>query len=398
MKILTIAWKDALIRFSSRSELLFFLVLPLIFTYILAGGTPQGSNEYKITLLVTDQDQTGLSAALAEAVEASGNITVSPLSFADAETAFTGGNAPAWLIIPAGFAADLQAGQAVELELRKRPNSSDADGAARAVSAAVGLVIGPVEVALASVTEAEALQPFSDDEERQRYFNLSRLEALRLGLNFPGKVIVTRAVDESSEGEFNAASQASAGQMITWVFIPLLGASGLFAFERNQKTLQRLLTTPTSKATFLLGSIVGQLVIGIVQMALLIGFGALVMKVNWGRSIAAAGLLLVIFGLASVAFGVMLGTFVKTEKQASNLSIMMGMVMALLGGCWWPLELFPAGLRTIVHVLPTTWAMEGFTDLLMRGQGIEAIWLPSAALLGFAVLFFTVGLLRFRYE
>jgi ABC-2 type transport system permease protein len=94
----------------------------------------------------------------------------------------------------------------------------------------------------------------------------------------------------------------------------------------------------------------------------------------------------------------MLGTFVKTEKQASNLSIMLGMVMALLGGCWWPLELFPEGVRAAVHVLPTTWVMKGFTDLLMRGMGFEAILLPSAVLVGFAVVFFIVGLARFRYE
>ena len=37
-KILAIAWKDAIIRFSSRSEILFFLVLPIVFTLILGGA------------------------------------------------------------------------------------------------------------------------------------------------------------------------------------------------------------------------------------------------------------------------------------------------------------------------------------------------------------------------
>lgn len=397
MKIFAIAWKDALIRFSDRSELLFFLILPLVFTYILSGGAPQGSNEYKITLLVTDQDQTALSAVLAEAVEASGSITISPRSFSDAETALAGNNAPAWLIIPDGFEATLIAGESLELDLRKQPNSSDADGAARAVSAAASRVSSPIAAALTSVAEAEALRPFADEAERQAYFSSALAEAQQALADTPERVTTTRAV-EAADDEYDAASQASAGQMITWVFIPLLGASGLFAFERHLKTLQRLLTTPTSKSTFLLGSIVGWLTTGIVQMVLLIGFGALVMKVNWGRSIPAVAVLLVCFGLASVAFGVMMGTFVKTEKQASNLSIMMGMVMALLGGCWWPLELFPPAVKTAVHVLPTTWAMEGFTDLLMRGQGFEAILLPSAVLVGFAVVFFALGLARFRYE
>jgi ABC-2 type transport system permease protein len=59
---------------------------------------------------------------------------------------------------------------------------------------------------------------------------------------------------------------------------------------------------------------------------------------------------------------------VKTEGQASGLSIMLGMVMALLGGCWYPLEMFPQFIQQIVRVLPTTWAMQGMLDLVLRGS------------------------------
>lgn len=44
-KITTIAWKDAIIRFSSRSELLFFLVLPLVFIFLLGGGLTGGEGK-----------------------------------------------------------------------------------------------------------------------------------------------------------------------------------------------------------------------------------------------------------------------------------------------------------------------------------------------------------------
>jgi ABC-2 type transport system permease protein len=88
----------------------------------------------------------------------------------------------------------------------------------------------------------------------------------------------------------------------------------------------------------------------------------------------------------------------KSDKQANNLSIMMGMVLALLGGCWWPVELFPGFMQQLARLFPTSWAMQGFTDLVLRGYTAGQV-LPSAAvLLGFAVLFFTVGVLRFRCE
>ena len=94
----------------------------------------------------------------------------------------------------------------------------------------------------------------------------------------------------------------------------------------------------------------------------------------------------------------MLGTFVKTEAQASGVSIMLGMVMALLGGCWYPIELFPQAVRNAVVVLPTTWAMQGMLDILLRGQGVVAILPVAGVLFGFTLLFFVIGILAFKYE
>jgi ABC-2 type transport system permease protein len=133
-------------------------------------------------------------------------------------------------------------------------------------------------------------------------------------------------------------------------------------------------------------------------MGILVGFGIVVMGVNWGRSPAGLAIMLLTFGLSSVAFGVMMATFVKTEGQANNLSIMLGMSMALLGGCWFPIELFPPAVQTAVHVLPTTWAMQGLADLVMRGAGVAEILPEAAVLSGFAVVFLVVGIVRFRYE
>jgi ABC-2 type transport system permease protein len=74
------------------------------------------------------------------------------------------------------------------------------------------------------------------------------------------------------------------------------------------------------------------------------------------------------------------------------------MVMALLGGCWYPLELFPQAVQSVVKVLPTTWAMQGMLDMLLRGQGVQGILLEAGVLLGYAALFFVVGIWRFKYE
>jgi ABC-2 type transport system permease protein len=198
--------------------------------------------------------------------------------------------------------------------------------------------------------------------------------------------------------DYDPRANSSAGQLITWVFIPLLAISSMFAYERQKGTLPRLLTTPTRKATYLLGTIAGQVATALVQMLLLVGFGVAVMKLNWGHAPDALAVMLATSALAAAALGTTLGTFVKTEGQASGLSILLGMVMALLGGCWYPIELFPQFVRTAVKILPTRWAMEGMLAIVLRGQGLAGVLPMAGVLLVFAAVFFAIGIWRFRYE
>jgi ABC-2 type transport system permease protein len=68
------------------------------------------------------------------------------------------------------------------------------------------------------------------------------------------------------------------------------------------------------------------------------------------------------------------------------------------GGCWYPIELFLQFVRSAVRVLPTSWAMQGMLDIVLRGQGLAAVLPEAGVLLGFAALLFVVGVWRFRYE
>jgi ABC-2 type transport system permease protein len=284
-----------------------------------------------------------------------------------------------------------------ELELRQLPNSTNAMVAARAVQAVTGRISSGVDIAASSAAEAERIRPFESSAARQVYLNEAMQSARQMMEDAPTRVTLAEATATGSL-DWDPRANASAGQLITWVFIPLIGLSGSFAFERQKGTLRRVLTSPTGKATFLVGTIFGQLTLAMVQMLLLVGFGIVVMKLNWGQNPAALGLILLTSALAASALGTTLGTFVKTEGQASGLSIMLGMTMALLGGCWYPLEMFPQFIQSAVRVLPTTWAMQGMLDLVLRGQGLVAILPEAGVLLLFALVFFSIGVARFRYE
>jgi ABC-2 type transport system permease protein len=396
-KIIALAWKDTLLRFSSRSELLFFLILPIVFTALLSGAVSD-QGPASISAVVVDEDGGDLAAALIAQIEAAESIQVERAGRPEAEARLEDRQAAAMLVIPAGFEAALLRGEPAGLTLRKLPNDLGAEAFDRATSSAVDRLTSALAAARNSVAAAAQLRPFASPDEQHRAFAAGLQMAREALAGLPSRLTESVALNESREGANATAAHNSVGQLITWVFIPLLGVSGLLAFERATGTLRRLVVTPTRRSTFLLGTIAGQLVLALLQMALLIAFAELVFKIDWGDSLPALALMLLAFGLASVALGTTLGTLVRSEGQASNLSIALGMVMALLGGCWFPLELFPRAAQSAAQALPTYWAMRGLSDLVLRRQGLADVTLEAAALGGFAVIFFVIGVSRFRYE
>ncbi len=396
-KIFAIAWKDAIIRFASPFELLFFIVLPIVFTFLIAGGTPSNNDDNRVLLSVVDESQTAISEQIIGELKNSTAVRPEVMTRDEAQSQFDDRRADAVFIIPAGVdIASLQGGSA-EVEMLQQPNNINADIARRAILTAIRHVSSSVSAAQNAVNQREAKQPFASDAEKQVYFESSLELAQEIQGDAPERVTVIEGATPD-QVDYDPRANSSAGQLITWVFIPLFGISVLFASERQGGTLRRLLITPSSKATFLLGTISGQVAMALVQMLLLVGFAILIMKVNWGRDPLALFVILFASALAAAAFGTTLGTFIKTEGQANGLSIIFGMVMALMGGCWYPLELFPAAIQNVVKILPTTWAMQGMLDLVSRGGGLINVLPEAGALLGFAVIFFSVGVWRFRYE
>ena len=395
-KMIAIILKDLRIRFGNTVEWLFFLILPIFFSFIIGGGTG-GPTDSRVGFYVVDDAQTSLSASLIDALNASTSVRPMLEERQAALEDLDERNVAAVLLLPAGLDWNALGETAQSIELRQLPGSTNALVVQQGVQAALGEVSSAVQIANFSTETAEDLVGFASQEERSTWFDQALTKAQTALQSAPDRVQETVA-DVPDQIEYDPNTNSSIGQMITWVFIPLIGLSAMFAYERQIGTLRRLLTSPTTRAVYLGGTVIGMVLTALLQMTILVAFGRFVLHVNWGNSILAVAMMLVSSSLAAAALGVMLGTLVKTESQANGLSIMVGMVMAMLGGCWYPLELFPQTVQNVVRVLPTTWTMQGMLDIALRGQGPESVLLEMLVLFGFALVFFLVGIWRFKYE
>lgn len=399
-KILHLAWNDIKIEFSDRSSLLFFFILPLIFTAILGvsfGGNVDINADTRWIVPVVDQDQSSLSFEIITELETSKVLRPEIHSMDEAEQLLNDGDVAAVLIIHQGFETELQSGKPVELQLLKSPNDPNVLAIEQAIYTTTGKVGNQVMAAVTAVEAAELAQPFKDEAARQAHFKESLKMADEVMVVPFARSQITTA-PQAQRTNFTAFELSSAGQLVTWTLITLLGASEVFVNERIGGTLRRLLSTPSKKATILSGKISGRFSMGLLQMAVLIIVGALVFKVNWGSSPLALAMVVISFGLAAVALGVMLGAFAKTRSQASNLTIMFAMLMAALGGAWWQLEITPPLYQKIVLIFPSTWAMKGFNEVIVKGSGPMEVMPITVVLLGFALIFFIIGVRRLRFE
>lgn len=402
-KLLALAWNDIRIEFSERSTLIFFLVLPLVFTAVLGlslgqmyGDDDGGDNRFLV--LVVPQEDSRPAELLLDNLSRSEVVRIEQQDEGQARQQFEAeGGAPAVLFVPPGFGEAVAAGEPVELRLLTRPEDNRSLAIERAVASAARELETVYTAAHASLQAAADRQPFADPASQQVYFSTGVERAAQIVEGLPVSVVVERP-QESSVQVATGFEQSSPGQLVTWTLITLLGASEVFVRERQNGTLRRLLASPTARSTILSGKISGRLAMGLVQMALLIGFGALVFNVDWGNSPLALGLIVLTFGLAAVSLGVMLAAFARTSAQASGLTTLLAMVLAALGGAWWPLEITPPIYQTVVKALPSTWAMIGFTDIIVRGQGVQAVLPEAAVLLGFAALFLLIGVRRLKFE
>jgi ABC-type Na+ efflux pump permease subunit len=92
------------------------------------------------------------------------------------------------------------------------------------------------------------------------------------GLENPAAVPEVRwpegtTVEAQTNDRVTSVEQGSAGQLVTWVQLTLLGAAEVLVDERMRGTLKRMLVMPASRSHILLGKLTARLALGLVQIA-----------------------------------------------------------------------------------------------------------------------------------
>lgn len=372
MTLWTIALNDLKLTFRDRMFFFWLLVFPLLFAFIFGTAFSESEEgDRKVTLNVLDRDRSFLSQKLIGELE-SEKYAIRMLDTKTEKSLRT-------LIIPQNFQRDIVSGTQVELVLEKEPSSN--------VEASQAAYSNTLKAIIKIISKIVIIAPQDENDLETEYDqkDLERLISLRAE---------TGGTLQAIPSGFNHSVPAIT---IMFIIFNILMYGGIILLqERRHGQLERMFLSPATFATILGGKWISRVILGMLQTVLLLTVGKILFNIYLGSSLLSIILVALFFCGSISGMSILFGSLIRKEEIIIILNILVANTMAALGGCWWPLELVPRGIRNLGFIFPTGWAMDAFHKLIFFGHGFSSILPHLGMLFLFTVLFLILAVKFFK--
>ncbi|WP_041232950.1 ABC transporter permease [Cylindrospermum stagnale] len=199
------------------------------------------------------------------------------------------------------------------------------------------------------------------------------------------------------------------GLISSWFFVPgVLGlvltlisslvSSVTVVREKDTGTLEQLLMTPAAAWEILLAKIVPLFILLMGDVILSLSLARLVFKVPFRGNLWLFLGLSALYLFVGIGIGIMLATICRTQQQVVLTSFFINLPLIQLSGAIAPLESMPEVLRYLSLLNPLRHYIQIVRGILLKGVGLEVLWLNAIALLLFAILLLSISINRFRRQ
>lgn len=386
--ITTIALHDFRVLLTDKSAVMWLILMPVAFAMffglVMGGGGGGPASDPKTKLTIIDADGGPVAAMLIEELE-SELLVLNPI---DPTAKDTTRDKIRTLVLPTGLSDAALSGKQTVLRLEQDPGASPEAGmvAQARILSAIASVLGrlveahdTVDLGQPVTAETLAALPAAED--------LVTIES-----SFAGEATVVPS----------GFSQSIPGNTVMFVLLMAMtyGAAAISG-ERTGGQLQRLATTPASRAEIIAGKIVGRFVIATAQLTVLMTvavIAAATTDVNIGDHPFSTWVVLLFYAGAVAPLGVAFGAWFTDPDRAASIGVTITMVMGAFGGCWWPLEVVSKPLQMLALAFPTGWAMQALHQTISFGRGLDGVLLPLLVLAGFSLVFTLLATRSLRFD
>ncbi|MDP7979831.1 ABC transporter permease [Bacillus sp. WLY-B-L8] len=396
MKSFIIAWKDFKIRFTDRRGFMMMLLMPLLLTAILGSALSAVLDEGGLPKTVIgyyqeDEDTfaTMFRTDVLEAKEIKDDVKAWKVSSrTDLEKMLKEKKIDVGIVIPKQWGEHIQEGKLKEVVLLTDP--------AKDIQAKIAdsLILSFTERAQ---TVAFATKSVVTDLAQSQQGNVQEV-AKNMGSDL--SAIATSRENGIKTGTIGkktvVAMQYYAAAMLVMFLLynVTVGAKSIVGEQRTE-TLARLLTTPTSSYSVLLGKFFGTLLFACIQFGVFVIATHYAFGVNWGDDSAQLIAVGVSYAICVSGLSMLIAAFIRDEKTADVMGGIGIQLLAVLGGSMLPIYAFPEALQKFANIAPNKWALTSFLDI-MSGTSWNTLLPIILSLSSAGILSVIIGTLRLR--
>jgi ABC-2 type transport system permease protein len=340
------------------------LGMPVIMLFLFGYGL--SFDLERIPIAIADQDRTETSRALVRAVTASNELErVAEAAPEDADGLFRRGDALAVLVVPEGYGRDVAKGLRTDVQLVV--DGADAVTANQVLSKVDALVRAETR-RLAGPAAAELPPPLQvrvwtryNPAERSALFMVPGLAAYLLA--------------------------------ISAVLLTALTISG----EWERGSMEQLFAAPVGRLEIVLGKLLPYLVLGIVELQLVLAFGAVAFDIPMRGSPVLVFTIGFFFLIGMLGQGLLISVVAKNQLVATQAGALSALLPSLLlSGMVFPVENMPVALQLVSRVVPARYLVHALRGLLLKGNGLDVLWPDLVAQVVFAAAILAIATLKFE--
>ena len=178
-----------------------------------------------------------------------------------------------------------------------------------------------------------------------------------------------------------AATHIVGGWAMQFLLFALSASATALFHEKEHGLLQRLLSTPASRAHILWSKFLYGVCLGLVQLVVLFAAGRILYGIDVEHHLGFLVLVCTFAAAACTAFGMLLAAVAPSAEAARGLATFLILLMSAIGGAWFPVSFMPEFIQRISRFTLVYWSMEGFDQVLWANASFSEL-LPTLGILG----------------
>ena len=166
--------------------------------------------------------------------------------------------------------------------------------------------------------------------------------------------------------------------------------------EREAGTIEQLLVTPIRPGELILGKMIPNIAIAVINMLTILAIGIFWFGVPFRGSFGAFCWLALMYVFSSLGLGLLVSIVSENQKQSQQTAMLIMLIGLVLGGFIFPRYLMPPAIRIIGNLFPLTYFIPIARGLITKGVVIDVLWEQIAALAIYVVAIMAIALAAFR--